>query len=358
MDKILTMIIPPKTKGVSMKPFKPNYVMIRENALEYPLGKELHDRFKKQKNVELHIVSSKGSFPFDYNVCQQKSFIRAKQTLVISVKTVSKFQSCKPSAHYQLPLVTGCPAHCHYCYLSTNMGKNPYIKIYVNIEDILKKAKKYMDERAPKVTIFEGAATSDPLPVEKYSGLLAYCIKYFAREKLGRFRFVTKFTEVDSLLDIDHQGQTEFRFSLNSNYSTKKFEPTTPQPEERIAAAGKVYQASYPLGFLIAPIFIYDNWQNEYEDLIKILQRELGNQGKNISFELITHRYTERAKNIIEEIYPKTELPMNEEARQFKYGQFGYGKYVYPKEQMKEIEKHMRTIINKHLPESEIKYFV
>ncbi|MFW6264877.1 MAG: spore photoproduct lyase [Bacillota bacterium] len=341
-----------------MKTFTPTYVMVRENALEYPLGKKLYKYFQEQDNVEVHKVASRGGFPLDNNVCPSKKFIRAKQTLVISVKTASKFQSCKPSAHYQLPLVTGCPAHCHYCYLNTNMGKNPYIKIYVNIDEILEKAEKYMKKRAPEVTIFEGSATSDPLPVEKYSGLLAHCIKYFANEKLGRFRFVTKFTEVDSLLNIEHKGKTEFRFSLNSSYSIKKFEPTTPSPEERIEAASKVYEAKYPLGFLIAPIFVYDGWQDDYEDLIKKLQDRLANKGEDISFELITHRYTERAKKIIEEVYPGTELPMNEETRQFKYGQFGYGKYVYPKEKMKEIEAHMRQIITEHLPDSEIKYFV
>ena len=341
-----------------MKPFEPKFVLIRENALDYPLGRKIHALFQKKENVEMHIVAARGSFPFDYDVCFQKKFVRAKQTLVVSVKTASKFQSCKPSAHYQLPLVTGCPAHCHYCYLSTNLGKNPYIKVYVNIEDILKRAEKYMKERAPEITIFEGSATSDPLPVERYTGLLAHCIKYFAREKLGKFRFVTKFTDLDSLLEIEHRGQTEFRFSLNSEYATKKFEPTTPLPEERIEAAGKVYQAGYPLGFLIAPIFLYDNWKEEYESLLKNLQKRLGTKGEGISFELITHRYTERAKNLIEEIYPKTELPMNKEARQFKYGQFGYGKYVYPKDQMREIKEHMCQVILKYMPDSEIKYFV
>lgn len=49
---------------------------------------------------------------------------------------------------------------------------------------------------------------------------------------------------------------------------------------------------------------------------------------------------------------------MNEEVRQFKYGQFGYGKYIYPKEKMKEIEDFMKGIISKAFPEAEIKYFV
>lgn len=341
-----------------MKSFKPDFVMIRENALEYPLGQKLHNLFKDDKDIELHVVASRGGFPLDNNLCPQKKFIRAKKTLVIAVRSLSKFQSCKPSAHYQLPLVTGCPGHCHYCYLSTNLGKNPYIKVYVNINEILDKAESYIKERAPEVTIFEGAATSDPLPVEKYTHSLARCIEYFGGHKLGRFRFVTKFTEVDSLLNVKYREKTEFRFSLNSKYAVEKFEPTTPDPEERTKAAGKIYRAGYQLGFLIAPIFIYDNWKKEYEELIRNLQENLDTEGENISFELITHRFTKRAKKVIEQNYPNTELPMNEETRQFKYGQFGYGKYVYPKETMKEIENHMKDIINIHFPQSDIKYFV
>ncbi|QTL99582.1 spore photoproduct lyase [Iocasia frigidifontis] len=338
--------------------FTPSYVIFRENALEYPLGNQLYKLFTKEKDIKVHKVASRGPFPFDNDISFRKKFARAKRTIVVSVRSLNKFQSCKPSAHYQLPLVTGCPAHCHYCYLSTNLGKNPYIKVYVNLEDILARAEKYIVNRKPKTTIFEGAATSDPLPVEKWTGSLASTIKYFAEKKLGRFRFVTKFTEVEPLLGIDHQKKTEFRFSLNSKYAVEKFEPTTPAPSERIKAAAKVYQAAYPLGFLIAPIFIYKNWKDEYSELINDLSNNLNSNGKGISFELITHRFTERAKRIIEEIYPETELPMNEEARQFKYGQFGYGKYIYPKEKMKEIEDFMKGIISKAFPEAEIKYFV
>ena len=340
-----------------MKPFEPDTVIIRENALDYPMGEKLHDVFSR-KVTDVHIVAARGSFPFDYDLPIHKKFARAKKTIVVSVRSLSKFQSCKPSAHYQLPLVTGCPAHCHYCYLSTNLGKNPYIKVYVNIKEILKKAKKYMEKRSPETTIFEGAATSDPLPVEKWTGSLAETINFFAEEELGRFRFVTKFSQVDPLLNIRHKGKTEFRFSLNSKYAIKKFEPTTPSPEERLKAAGKVFAAGYPLGFLIAPIFIYDSWQEEYGELIRRLKEQLDTSGKGISFELITHRFTERAKKIIEKAYPKTELPMNEKARKFKYGQFGYGKYVYPAETMKKIEDFMNKTIHKYLPDAEIKYFV
>ncbi len=341
-----------------MKTFEPAIVIFRENAFNYPLGEKLYDIFKKREKVETHVVATRGPFPLDYDISFKKKFHRAKRIIVVSVRTLNKFQTCKPSAHYQLPLVSGCPAHCHYCYLSTNLGKNPYVKIYVNLKEIFKKAKQYMKEREPEITVFEGAATSDPLPVEKWTGSLARTIKFFAEKDTGKFRFVTKFTEVKPLLNLDHQGQTEFRFSLNSNFAIKKFEPTTPALAERIKAASKVYRSNYPTGFLIAPIFIYNQWQNEYKGLISKLKQQLQSNGKGIYFELISHRFTDRAKKIIEKAYPNTKLPMNKETRQFKYGQFGYGKYVYPKKTRENMEEFMREIISDQFPAAEIKYFV
>ncbi|MFW5996276.1 MAG: spore photoproduct lyase [Halanaerobiaceae bacterium] len=338
--------------------FIPSIVIIRENALDYPLGKRLQNIFSEKKDVDLHIVASKGPFPLDYELPFQEKFHRAKDTLVVSVRKVKKFQTCKPSAHYQLPLVSGCPGRCHYCYLSTNLGKNPYVKVYVNQEEILARAAKYMEERSPEKTVFEGAATSDPLPVEKWTGSLATAINFFACSQKGRFRFVTKFTAVDSLLDLEHKGKTEFRFSLNSKKVIKKYEPGTPGAEERITAAGKVHRAGYPTGFLIAPLIIYDGWQQEYNNLLAGLRTELDTPGYKLSFELITHRFTKRAKDVIEKAYPGTDLPMKEENRRFKYGQFGYGKYVYPPETMEKIKDHIETKIASFFPEAKIKYFV
>ncbi|HLV10522.1 MAG TPA: spore photoproduct lyase, partial [Halanaerobiales bacterium] len=132
----------------------------------------------------------------------------------------------------------------------------------------------------------------------------------------------------------------------------------TPSPEERIQASSKVYQAGYPMGFLIAPIFIYEGWEEEYNTLIKELQLKLNTGGNGISFELITHRYTERAREIIQEVYPQNELPMDKENRKFKYGQFGYGKYIYPPDKMKKVKESLIAAIEKYFPQAEIKYFV
>ena len=186
-----------------------------------------------------------------------------------------KFQTCKPSAHYQLPLMSGCIGQCEYCYLNTNLGERPYMRINVNIDDILAQAENYIKERLPEETIFEGSATSDPVPIEPYSHALKKTIEYFAQSQHGRFRFVTKYTDIDTLLDIEHKGNSEIRFTLNTNRVIKDYENRTPSMEKRIEASKKIIQAGYPMGFLIAPVFLYDGWKKDYQHLLLSIKESL-----------------------------------------------------------------------------------
>jgi spore photoproduct lyase len=223
----------------------------------------------------------------------------------------------------------------------------------------LAKAAQYINERAPEITVFEGAATSDPLPTEHLTGLLKRTIEFFGQQRDGRFRFVTKHTHVEPLLSAAHHNHTRFRFSLNAVSIINRYEHHTPPLESRLSAARKVARAGYPLGFIIAPIFYFPGWEKEYDELLHSLSLQVPQDTQdNLSFELITHRYTKRAKANILSIYPATALPMMEEERQYKYGQFGYGKYLYPRETMQELKEYMQHKIHSYFPAAQIDYFV
>lgn len=239
------------------------------------------------------------------------------------------------------------------------LGDRPFVKVYVNIDDILKQAQKYIEERLPETTLFEGAATSDPLPVEPYTNSLQKAILFFGRNQNAGFRFVTKYNDIDSLLHIEHNGKTEIRFSINTSYVIDKYEHFTASSNRRIEAAFKVAKAGYPIGFLIAPVFLYEHWKEDYHNLLRDLQEKLpSGLSRPITFEIISHRYTTIAKNRILQVFPDTELPMKEEERSFKYGQFGYGKYVYKKEDIEEIKTFFINEITSLFTEKEIKYII
>ncbi|HEY3424007.1 MAG TPA: spore photoproduct lyase [Negativicutes bacterium] len=341
-----------------MQHFVPKRAFFEPKALEYPLGKELYDRLQELE-VGITFTGSHNRVSGIPGKTPQEAFREAKRTLVVGVRKSLEFATCKPSAHYQLPLNTSCPGMCEYCYLATTLGKKPYLRVYVNIESILEQASAYMQAQAPEITIFEGAATSDPIPTEYLTGLLHKTIEFFGRQPLGKFRFVTKYTDVDSLLTARHNGHTRFRFSLNAASVISRYEHATPTMEERVAAAAKVAGAGYPLGFIIAPIFQFPGWQREYEQLLATLADQLPDNARHdLTFEFITHRFTKRAKANILALFPTTTLPLAEEERKFKFGQFGYGKYIYDKVMMEEMKTFLYGSIERYFPQAAKVYFV
>ncbi|KMK76977.1 spore photoproduct lyase [Alkalihalobacillus pseudalcaliphilus] len=340
-----------------MKPFMPQLVYIEPQALDYPLGRELKSKFEKL-GIEIRTTTSHNqvrNIPGDSELQQYRN---AKSTFVVGVRKTLKFDTSKPSAEYAIPLATGCFAHCHYCYLQTTLGNKPYIRTYVNLDEIYDAAEKYMQERAPDITRFEAACTSDIVGIDHLTHSLKKTIEFIGQKEHGRLRFVTKFHHVDHLLDAKHNGNTRFRFSMNSDYVIKKFEPGTSSFLERIEAAGKVANADYPLGFIIAPLYLHDNWEQGYLELFERLEAELPHYArKDLTFELIQHRFTKTAKNIIQKRYPKSKLEMNEEERKYKWGKYGRGKYVYQTEQANHLKETIQTYIDRFFPEAKIEYF-
>src|SRR5690625_2796853 len=227
----------------------------------------------------------------------------ANSTLVVGVHKTLKSDTSKPSAEYAIPLATGCMEHCHYCDLQTTMGSKPYIRTYVNVEEIFDAAQNYMDERAPESTRFEASCTSDIVGIDHLTHHLKQAIEFFGKSAHGKLRFVTKFAHVDHLLDADHQEKTRFRFSINDNYVIKFFEPGTSRLNERIEAAAKVAHAGYPLGFIIAPIYLHDGWKEGYFEMFEELDVNLPEFArKTLTFEIIHHLFTKLAKVSFQEI--------------------------------------------------------
>lgn len=340
-----------------MKPFIPQLVYFEPRALDYPIGRELKDKFEEM-GLEIRETTSHNQVRGIPGDNELQKYRNAKSTLVVGIRKTLKFDTSKPSAEYAIPLATGCMGHCHYCYLQTTLGSKPYIRTYVNLEDIFEQANKYMKDRSPEKTRFEAACTSDIVGIDHLTHSLKKAIEFFGESELGELRFVTKYHHVDHLLDAKHNGKTRFRFSVNSRYVIKNFEPGTSSFDERLEAAKKVANAGYPLGFIVAPIYLHEGWKEGYYELFERLSDALKETKiENLTFELIQHRFTRPAKKVIEKRYPKTKLEMNEEERKYKWGRYGIGKYVYRDDDAKELEKSIRVFIESFFPNAVVSYF-
>lgn len=338
--------------------FIPERVYAREKALDYPRGREAITQFRRM-GVPVSVLKARQRVPGMAKDSVRRGYIEAKKILILDVVNTGSFISSRPSADYQLPLSSGCTGFCEYCYLNTTLGKRPYLKVYVNLEEILNQAAAYIEENPDREVTFEGSCTSDPIPVEPYLGSLEAAVNFFGRQERGRFRFVTKYTDVASLLQLDHRNHTRFRFSINMDEVIQRFEHGTPTLIPRLDAARRVIAAGYPSGFIVAPLILDEGWMEQYNRLFLTVREICGDlAGVNFTFELITHRYTDRAKQTIEDVFPKTRLPMNPESRIYRRGQFGYGKYLYPKDLMAEAKERFGDLVRSNFPDARIDYFI
>lgn len=338
-----------------MRYFRPARVFVREDATKYPLTEQMVARFE-EAGIPVETVKRIRGIPGEG---PREQFFEAKRTLVLAVRKKAPLQGCRPSANWQLPFVSGCPGHCHYCYLNTSFGPRPYVRVYVNVDEILQHAEEYVKERQPMVTIFEGSSTSDPVPLEAWTGSLSRAIEYFARHPYARFRIATKYDAVEPFLGLDHRGHTRIRFTVNSERVVGSWDKATAGLSRRIAAAKKVAEAGYPFGFLIGPIVLYDGWEEEYQSLVASIAETFTPQERSLmSLELITHRFTPKAKSVIESVYTDTDLPMQEDERVWRYGQFGYGKWMYPKDAYDEVKRVVQGAIGRMMPQARVMYLV
>ena len=65
-----------------------------------------------------------------------------------------------------------------------------------------------------------------------------------------------------------------------------------------------------------------------------------------ISFELIQHRFTKAAKELIVQRFKNTVLDFSEENRQLKWGPYGKFKYVYKKPDSEDMKNYISQLIN------------
>ncbi len=343
----------PVASTCAPKLWMPERVIFTPAALDEAHGQRI---LRRLQALDLPIEYAKSNRITDVRGANEReTYNRAKRTLAVVNAPLGqlKLQPIPPSADWQFHLAQGCPAHCQYCYLAGSLSGPPLVRVYANLPQILDNLAQY---ESGKETSYEVSCYTDPLALEHLTGSLSECINYFGTRENGFLRWVSKFDNVDDLLNLNHNRQTRCRFSVNVPEISRRLEGGTSSVVSRIGAASKLACAGYPIGFVIAPIMPVENWKEAYSDLLENIAMEIGNDA-DVTFELITHRFTPGSKDVLLSWYPKTKLDLEESGRSEKRNKFGGVKYVYPRETMKELRAWFESEIARRMPNGRVLYW-
>ncbi len=236
----------------------------------------------------------------------------------------------------------------------------PVIRVFANLPQILANLGNY--ERPGEPTSFEVSCYTDPLGIEHLTGSLAECIRYFGTREDGYLRWVSKFDNVDDLLDLPHNGHTRCRISVNAAPVSRQFEggtasvPNRLQALRRLALPKRDGGGGYPVGLVIAPIMAMEDWEAHYSQLFDDIGAAI-NFDCDLTFELISHRFTPGSKDVLQSWYPNSKLDMDEANRSVKRNKFGGMKFVYDAETMKSLRQFFYCELSRRFPNAQILYW-
>ena len=367
----------PETDSRSARVWIPKRVLFTPDTLNEPFGQQIYERVSAL-NLPIEIMKNNRLTGLR-GADERETYRIAKNTLAVvnAPPSAMRLQPIPPSADWQMNLAEGCPAHCQYCYLAGSLQGPPVVRVYANLPAMLAHTatyegtyppnKSWQSAEASRPTTFEVSCYTDVLGIEHLTGSLTECIRYYGSRENGQLRFVTKYDQVDSLIDLPHNGQTRARFSLNAESVARKLEGGTASVEARLQALRKLAfpreqgGGGYPVGVIIAPIMPIPNWREEYTSLLDRIYAALDygtmSDKLDLNVEFISHRFTPSSKDMLMQWYPNTSLDMDEAGRAQKRNKFGGTKYVYQPTDMQELKRFFHDEWAKRFPTAPILYW-
>lgn len=174
---------------------------------------------------------------------------------------------------YKLTAYNNCNFWCEYCYLYLTFRNMPISTHFVNYDKMYREIIKFDSQDIPgKLRVLNLGELCDPLALEPVTGFAKELVTFAANETTkAKLLFLTKSDNVDSLLNLKHDGKTIMSFSVNTDTVYHQLEHRTAPPEARLIAAKKLQEAGYEVRLRIDPVILYSTWKKDYKKLVEMI---------------------------------------------------------------------------------------
>ena len=136
----------------------------------------------------------------------------------------------------------------------------------------------------------------------------AFLVEKFAGQKNAVLELKTKTVNVNSLMDLDHNGKTILAWSVNTPAVIGSEEKGTAALSARLAAARDCAAKGYKLAFHFDPLVIYPGCDIAYANVIRTIFDHVPPEDV-VWISIGTFRFMPQLKPIVENAFPIPPLP-------------------------------------------------
>ena len=232
-----------------------------------------------------------------------ETFLDDKKTILIYPEQGKHFHHCPGSdgvlccRYFVFDFGMNCPYDCDYCYLQSYLSSS-LITVAGNLDELLESAGSKVKEN-PGIRWRIGTGEyMDSLALDFLTDSASIVARYFADIENCTMEFKTKSTHIHNLLEQNIQRNSVLSWSLNTEYLINSVESMTPSLNDRLSAALFAVKSGFRVGFHFDPLIFYENWENDYTQLITKLAETIPSE-KICWISIGTFRYSQGLKEFL-----------------------------------------------------------
>ncbi len=287
----------------------PEHIYVEKEAADLGLTRQVLDRCP---GVPVEIVPSVKELIATLQK-QREDTVCGKKKLLLCRNRGRFLDACPGTQRYRccgyavLTPGAGCPLDCTYCVLQAYLN-NPLITLYANLQDMLDELESVPELRGggPIRRIGTGEFM-DSLALDHLTDFTSFILPFFRSRPGLVLELKTKTVQVEPLLNLDHGGSYIISWSLNTASIVAAEEHGAAGLDERIAAAKKVMEKGYRVGFHFDPMIYHDGWEQGYRAVVELMAENIAPE--SIAWVSIgAMRFMPQLKGIAQRRFPGTRI--------------------------------------------------
>lgn len=251
-----------------MTPWRPDAVWIERGEIDTAIARTVRRRLP---DTPVRIVDDPRHVPCG-------DLASAKRTLVLQRHRGEFLRACPAGTtaavccNYLIAnLANNCPLDCSYCFLQAYLAHNLALRVFTNVDDALAQVDRVLRAHPARTFRIGTGELADSLALDPVTGLSHLLVPFFAARSNAVLELKTKTDCVDELLAVDPKERVVVAWSVNPPQIIDAEEPGTATLAERVAAARRVQDAGYRLGFHFDPLLEFDGWERRYREVVETI---------------------------------------------------------------------------------------